>query len=142
MSSCQLSMGYLKPLLGYTGVWPQHVQSLTTTYFSTPLRNSPYTQLIRQIVPSLPAHPVSWTSSFSNSQILGLLQKITGKCRLELLLLEAGPDSQGAQCAQRCLHSSLENLHSPCGLLCYLTLLSVPFFLLYVHFECPFSSPG
>lgn len=48
-----------KPLLGYTGLWLQYVQSLTTTCFSTPLTNSPYTQLIHRVIPSLPAHPVS-----------------------------------------------------------------------------------
>lgn len=125
-----------------TCVGLQYVQSLTTPYFSTPLRNSLYTQAVHGIVPSLPAslnfllqqQPDPWATA-----------KIRAKCRLELLLLEAGPDSQGGQCAQRRIHSSLENLHSPRGLLCWcLTLLTVPFLILYVQFECPllFSRPG
>lgn len=98
-----------------TPVGLQYVQSFTTTYFSAPLRSSLYTQPIHWIVPSLPAQPFSPNFPLQQQPDPQGTAKITAKCRLEFLLLEAGPDSQGGQ---RCIHSSLENPHSPCGLLC------------------------
>lgn len=57
--SCQLSMAYLKPLLGYTGVWLQYVQSLTTTLLNSTQKFFLIFSINPLDVPSLPAHPVS-----------------------------------------------------------------------------------